>query len=126
MIEHQAKRSPVVLVVEDDDLLRLASACELTAEGFETVVARSADEALDVLHRQRDVDAVFTDVQMPGSMNGLALAKQVRQMQPQLYVLITSGDTAPSERLPDNADFVPKPYVLPKVAELLRRRIVAA
>ena len=117
-------RTPLVLVVEDDDLLRLTSSLELAANGFRTVEARSADEAVAILEEYSNIDAIFTDVSMPGSMNGLALAHHVRQKKPETYVLITSGDLLPAEQpIPAHSDFVPKPYALTRIAAMIRHHI---
>ena len=119
--------TPLVLVVEDDDLLRLASSLDLAERGFRTIEARTADEALAILERCSKVDAIFTDVSMPGSMNGLALAHHVRSKKPDTYVLITSGDDLPDEApIPPRSDFVPKPYAMPDIARRIRSQIARA
>jgi two-component system, response regulator PdtaR len=124
MIASAEYEPPLVLVVEDDDFLRLTSSLELAASGFRTLEARSADEALLILESTGSIDAIFTDISMPGSMNGLGLAHHVRRKKPWVYVLITSGDHILSEAaIPDQSDFVPKPYALPSIAEMLRRHI---
>jgi CheY-like chemotaxis protein len=116
--------APLVLVVEDDDLLRLTSSLELAASGFRTVEARDADEAVAILNRCTKIDAIFTDVSMPGTMNGLALAHHVRRRTPDTYVLITSGTVLPDEQLiPAFSDFVPKPYALPRIVALIRSQV---
>ncbi len=102
-----------VLIVEDDDGVR-ALAVEMLAElGYRVRTASRADEALAVLARETDIDLVFSDVVMPGSMNGVDLAKKVRQSNPRCGVLLTSGYTAGAGVKPgDAADFhfLPKPY----------------
>src|SRR5476649_1106208 len=70
----ESKR-PVVLIVEDEFLLRMHAAEMIEAAGFEAVEASNADEAIDVLESRRDITVVFTDIQMPGSMDGLKLAR---------------------------------------------------
>jgi two-component system, response regulator PdtaR len=115
---------PLVLVVEDDDLLRLASSLELSENGFRTIEARTADEAIAILRRCAHIDALFTDISMPGSMNGLALAELFRQQKPDTYVLITSGDSLPDEQpIPEHSDFVRKPYALSRIAQMIRAQI---
>ncbi len=124
MIAREENRSPLVLVVEDDDLLRFASSYELAESGFKTLVARSADEAVAILNEFEAIDALFTDISMPGSMNGVALAHHVRERQPNAYVLVTSGDDPPENPgLPENSDFIPKPYTLPDVAARIREKV---
>jgi two-component system, response regulator PdtaR len=124
MVAVAKHKAPLVLVVEDDDLLRLASTLELAENGFRTVEARTADEAVAILARCSGIDAIFTDVSMPGSMNGLALAHHVRREKPHAYVLITSGDDLPDEEpIPEHSDFVPKPYAMLRIAEMIRMHI---
>lgn len=124
MTELAPPQTPLVLVVEDDDLLRLASSLNLADHGFRTVEARNADEAIVIMERITRIDALFTDVSMPGSMNGLALAHHVRKTIPGTYVLVTSGTALPDpRRLPAFSDFVPKPYALPTVAALIRSQL---
>ena len=124
MIPVAEQRTPLVLVVEDDDLLRLTSSLELAANGFRTVEARTADEAVAILEEYGNIDAIFTDISMPGSMNGLALAHHVRSKQPETYVLITSGNMLSAEQpIPDRSDFVPKPYALPRIAAMIRAQL---
>ena len=102
-----------VLIVEDDDGVR-ALAVEMLAElGYRVRTASRADEALAVLERETDIDLVFSDVVMPGSMNGVELAKRIRQSNPRCGVLLTSGYTAGAGARPGGAadfDFLPKPY----------------
>ena len=112
------------MVVEDDDLLRLASSLELSENGFRTIEARTADEAIAILRRCTHIDALFTDISMPGSMNGLALAEFVRDQKPETYVLITSGDSLPKEHaIPEHSDFVRKPYALSHIAQMIRAQV---
>ena len=118
---------PLVLVVEDDDLLRLTSSLELSENGFRTVEARTADEAIAILRRCTRIDALFTDISMPGSMNGLDLAELVRRQRPDTYVLITSGDSLPNEApIPEHSDFVRKPYALSRIAQMIREQVSAS
>jgi CheY-like chemotaxis protein len=101
---------PTVLIVEDEVLLRLMIADELRSNGLSVVEAANADEALTVLQSSAPVDLLFTDVRMPGSMDGLALAALMRATQPELKIIVTSGQSPRS--LPrDIADaFFDKPY----------------
>ena len=73
-----AFKRPVVLIVEDEFLLRMDAVDMIAAAGFEVVEAGDADEAIDILESRRDITVVFTDIQMPGSMDGLKLARAVR------------------------------------------------
>ena len=110
-----------VLVVDDEaDLADLAMML-LSSEGLDVVVANSALQALDILQQDPDIDAVFSDVMMPG-MNGLQLADAVREMYPRVKIVLTSGYTLPA-LLADrqtNYLFAPKPYRIDTVMKLLR------
>ena len=84
----------------------------LTEEGFATIEAGSASEALKLCKAQPDaVDVLFTDVRMPGSMDGLELARKVHERWPWMIIVISSGNLSlRGEDLPDGAKFLPKPY----------------
>lgn len=103
----------MVLVVEDEPLVRMTAADELEEAGFQVLEATNADEALKVLEARSDeVQVLFTDVHMPGSMDGMALAEQVSQRWPHVLLLISSGYARPhSDEIPDHGHFVPKPYI---------------
>ena len=108
---------PLILVVEDDELLRLHAADLLEAHGFAVVKAENADEALKVLEQRNDVRLLFTDIQMPGALDGMGLARQVHARWPHVLLVITSGQTAPTRaEIPDDGRFVAKPY---RASELL-------
>jgi two-component system, response regulator PdtaR len=86
-----AGKGPVVLVVEDEGLLR-ASAMDMVKEaGFDVLAASDADEAIRVLESRSDIRAVFTDVHMPGSMDGLRLARVIRSRWPPVALIVTSA-----------------------------------
>lgn len=74
--------SPVILIVEDEFLLRVDSAEVIESAGFEVIQAANADEAIAILIARPDIHVVFTDIQMPGSMDGLKLARYVRNRWP--------------------------------------------
>jgi two-component system, response regulator PdtaR len=102
---------PVVLLVEDEFLVRMATADALEDAGFEVIETANAQAAQDVLADRTDVQVVFTDVRMPGPMDGLELACLVRRRWPHILVVVTSGHLKPeSGALPDRAVFIPKPY----------------
>lgn len=110
-----------VLVVDDEaDLADLADAL-LSSRGLEVVVANSAMEALQILGRDGDIDAVFSDIMMPG-MNGLQLADAVSEFYPRVKIVLTSGYTVPA-MLEDRERrylFTTKPYRIDTVMKLLR------
>ncbi len=100
-----------VLVVEDEALLLFSVADELRDEGFDVFEARNADEALKVMRENPNLDVMFTDVDMPGSMDGIGLSHAVRTYYPPVQIIVTSGKTRPLEReLPQGALFFSKPY----------------
>jgi CheY-like chemotaxis protein len=114
-------RRPVVLVVEDDYLLRLDAADMIKVAGFEVIEAANADEAIVILESRNDVAVVFTDIQMPGSMDGLRLARAVRGRWPPIKIITTSGQRIIEELdLPEGGRFLPKPYNLTQVSGVLR------
>jgi two-component system, response regulator PdtaR len=117
----------VVVVVEDEELIRQVVCMALVDEGFEVVEAEDADDALRVLHnRANEIHAVFTDVHMPGSMNGLALAHFVLAAWPWIALLISSGLAHPlSEEMPKGSRFLPKPYRPQHAVRHLREMIVS-
>jgi two-component system, response regulator PdtaR len=102
---------PVILIVEDEFLLRLDSAETIGNAGFEVVQAANADEAIAILKSRPDIRVVFTDIQMPGSMDGLKLARFVRDRWPPIKIIATSGRVvAGDDNLPAGSSFLPKPY----------------
>ena len=84
-------KGPVVLIVEDELLLRMNAVDMIKSAGFEVVEAENADEAIEILEVRRDITVVFTDIQMPGSMDGLKLARAVRGRWPPIKIVATSG-----------------------------------
>ncbi len=112
MMNSFSHRSPVVLLVEDEPLVRMAAADDLQEAGFHVLEAANADVALAVLEScSDDVQVLFTDVHMPGSRDGLELARCVHERWPAIELLIASGRLrlGPDE-IPDNARFVSKPF----------------
>ena len=103
-----------VLVVEDDVILRYALAHWLR-EGHEVLEAATADEALAILASIVTVDIVVTDVQMPGSMNGLDLTTYIRESFPSLPVIVVSGNPIPKDYTGASA-FFQKPYDFGRIA----------
>jgi CheY-like chemotaxis protein len=117
---------PVVLIVEDEFLLRMDAVDMIAGAGYEVVEAANADEAIEILEARRDITVVFTDIQMPGSMDGLKLARAVRGRWPPIKIVATSGHVGVGQTdLPDGGRFLPKPYsprqVTGVLAELLGR-----
>lgn len=101
----------VVLVVEDNALLRMHAADIIEAAGFAVVEAENADAAIRLLESRSDIRIVFTDVDMPGSMNGIKLAHAVANRWPPIRIVATSGQFHVRDGdLPKGGRFIPKPY----------------
>jgi len=107
--------SPVVLVVEDEVIIRMAAANELRSHGFDVMEADNAKEAIILLKTQVPIALLFTDVRLPGSMNGLALARLVHEEHPDMKIVVTTANPA----MPDDGHgvdaFFRKPYRLDRV-----------
>ena len=104
--------SPVyVLVVEDDFLNRLHAVNLVEDAGYIAVEASNADEAITILEARKDIRIVFTDIDMPGSMDGLKLAHAIRERWPPIELILTSGHFDLShDEIPERGRFFPKPY----------------
>jgi CheY-like chemotaxis protein len=104
-------QSPPILVVEDEELLRLLAVDVVEEAGFVPLVAKNADEAISVLEEHSDISLLFTDIHMPGSMDGVKLAHAVRHRWPPIKIIIVSGKVRLSENdMPTNSRFLAKPY----------------
>lgn len=110
---------PTVLVVEDEILIRDLISEELVIAGFDIVQVGTADRAIEVLEARQDIHLVFTDIDMPGSMDGLKLAAAVRDRWPPVHIIITTGKARPMS-IPANALFIPKPYIVQNVVAAMR------
>ncbi len=114
------KSLPVVLIVEDDPLLRMLAVEVVEEAGFVALEAGNADEAVALLESRLDISILFTDIEMPGTMDGLNLAHAVRDRWPPIKILVVSGKVRlQRSELPSNSCFVGKPYqTAAMVAEL--------
>jgi two-component system, response regulator PdtaR len=102
---------PVIVLVEDERLLRMASSDLLDERGYQVIEAEDADAALAIMEARPDVRLLFTDIQMPGSMDGMELARMVHENWPKVKLLLTSGNLRPSTaEIPDHGHFLSKPY----------------
>jgi CheY-like chemotaxis protein len=100
----------VVLVVEDEMLLRMRAVDMVEDAGYVPVEAVDADEALAILQSRSDIALLFTDVQMPGSMTGLQLALAVHERWPRIRIILASGQLKLSKsEIPENSRFFGKP-----------------
>jgi CheY-like chemotaxis protein len=114
-------KSPAVLIVEDEPLVRIGAVNLIEDAGFEVIEAASADEAIGILECRNDVRVVFTDIHMPGSMDGLKLAHAVRNRWPPIRIIVTSGRELIAEQvLPEGGRFFAKPYNPIEILDALR------
>jgi CheY-like chemotaxis protein len=115
--------SPVnVLVVEDDFLSRLHAVNLVEDAGYVAVEAFNADEAIRILETRKDIRIVFTDIDMPGSMDGLKLAQAIRKRWPPIELILTSGHfTIRDDEIPERGQFFSKPYVDKEIISALHQ-----
>ena len=90
-MQPKAGTRPVVLIVEDELLVRMDAVEVIEADGFEVVEAKNADDAIAILEQRNDISLIFTDIDMPGSMDGLKLAHFVKDRWPPIKIIATSG-----------------------------------
>jgi two-component system, response regulator PdtaR len=104
-------REAIVLVVDDNPLIRMGAVDNVVTAGFGALEASNADEAIRILEARPDIHLVLTDVEMPGSMDGLKLAHYIRGRWPPVKLIVVSGKTILDEsHLPAEARFFAKPY----------------
>ena len=117
----EAGRNCAVLVVEDDAILRLHALDIVEEAGFVAIEAKNADEAIAILESRSDIVLLFTDVNMPGSMDGVKLAHAVRNRWPPIKIVVVSGHVQLDESdLPPNSRFFGKPFEAQKMVNELR------
>lgn len=114
----------VVLVVEDSVLIRMGAVDLVEAAGYDVLEAGDADEAIRILESRDDIDLVFTDVQMPGTMDGIRLAHYIRNRWPPVRLMVASGLAILSESsLPLGSQFFAKPYDDHMITESMARML---
>lgn len=112
----------VVLVVEDEPLLRLAAMDMVEDAGFEAVPATDATQAVEILEKRLDIRIVFTDIDMPRGLDGMKLAALIRDRWPPIEIIITSGHFAePEVTMPARSVFFSKPYREKDVVAAMRK-----
>src|ERR1700728_1148678 len=122
MVPGSRAKTPAILIVEDEPLVRLCAVETIETAGFEVIEAANADEAIEILESRNDIRVIFTDIHMPGSMDGLKLAHAVRHRWPPIKIIVTSGREYLSEHdLPEGGRFFPKPYAPVQVQAALRK-----
>lgn len=111
----------VILVVEDEALIRMGAVQMLEEAGFAVIEAWNAHDAIEVLEKRTDVRAVFTDINMPGTWDGMRLARMIRDRWPPIHLIVTSGLVSPGmDELPSGGRFIRKPYDPAHVITILR------
>jgi len=112
----------VILTVEDEPLVGEYLGDVLRDAGYEVIAASNSDEAIAVLESRDDIGIIITDVNMPGSMDGLKLAVAVKGRWPPIKIIIATGKAKPDERqMPPDSRFLPKPYAPERVLEAVRQ-----
>lgn len=104
--------------------MRMVAADAISARGIMAWEAADAVEALDALEQHPQIGLVVTDVNMPGDMDGLALAEKVATERPEVGLIVTSGQVhVPDEELPDHGTFLSKPYNTERLASLVAEKL---
>ena len=115
---------PIVLVVEDEMVLRMRAVDIVEDAGFVPVEAVSADEAIQILESRDDISLLFTDIQMPGSMDGLKLAHATHARWPHIKIILVSGQTAVTDAdKPNDSRFFQKPFEIQQMILELQEMI---
>jgi two-component system, response regulator PdtaR len=116
----------VILVVEDNPLILMSALDLVTTSGFECVGAANADEAIGILEARADIRLVFTDVEMPGTIDGVKLAHFIRERWPPIHLIVASGRSILEEsQLPAGSRFFSKPYDHNTIVEEMTRMLLA-
>jgi two-component system, response regulator PdtaR len=111
-----------VLVVDDESLVRMFAVDVLEEEGYQVFEAASAADALATLNAYPEIRLVFTDINMPGAMDGIDLAREIANTKPGVQVVLTSGKQVPKEQLLKTV-FVTKPYTAAQLVGLLQKMV---
>ena len=114
------RQPATVLVVEDEALIRMDIANCLEQAGYAVLEATNADEAIGLIVEHPDIRLLFTDIDMPGSMDGLKLAAAVRDRWPPIQIIMASGHREPrASELPSGGRFFRKPYSPTEIAQAI-------
>ncbi|MDB5454530.1 MAG: response regulator [Caulobacter sp.] len=124
--EDPAPLGPLVLIVEDEPLVRMLAHDVLAEAGFGVIEAVNAEEALVLLDARPDTAVLFSDVNMPGSLNGFGLARLAVLKWPRLAILVTSGKGVGTGDLPETARYLQKPYSPSALVEAVTRLLDGA
>jgi DNA-binding NtrC family response regulator len=111
----------VILIVEDDVLANEHLEFILQRAGYEVLSATSADEAAELLEDHPDVELLVTDINLPGTTDGLKLAAATKALRPDMHIILVTGYNAPkSDEIPPGSLFIAKPYDTRKMIEAVR------
>ena len=100
-----------ILIAEDESLLRMVTAEMFEAAGYHVIEVDSADAGAGIVADGRDIAGLVTDIQMPGLIDGVALARITHEQHPQAVIIVVSGQSIPGvDELPEGAKFIGKPY----------------
>ena len=117
---------PSVLVVEDEMFIRMVAVDTLEDRGYVILEAGYAKEALELLEQTPNISLIFTDINMPGDIDGLDLATEVAKRWPQIEIIVTSGAVRLSnDVIPDEGVFLPKPYSPADLAMLVKAQLIS-
>ncbi len=117
---------PMVLVVEDEEIVRINTCDRLEQAGITAIEAGDADQAMALLEAHPGIRVLVTDVKMPGWMSGIDLARQAEKRWPDISIILTSAFyTADEEELPENMTFFPKPFSPEQLVHQVRLRLEA-
>ena len=123
-MQQGASQRPVVLIVEDETFIRMNAIEMVEASGFDVIEATCADEAISILEQRSDIRLIFTDIDMPGSMDGLKLAHFVKGRWPPIKIIATSGHAKIAESdLPEGSRFLSKPYAAATITGAIHQLI---
>jgi two-component system, response regulator PdtaR len=117
------EKKVTILVVDDEAMVRLLAKTFLEEANFHALLASSADEAIGVLEQREDIKAIITDVEMPGSMDGVRLANAVRDRWPPVAIIVMSGQWQEPSALPENSRFFQKPFSPKEVISAVRELV---
>lgn len=115
-------QKPVVLVVEDEPLLRMNTIDMVEEAGFPTLEAANAKQAIQLLENRPDIRIILSDIDMPPGMNGMALVAMVRRRWPPVAIILVSGHVAAAEvDIPEGGKFFSKPFHPAELVAALER-----
>ena len=124
MTQDKSDGKPLVVVVEDEPLIRFTATEYLHSAGWQTLEAENAQEGKRLVEEHPEARVLFTDVNLPGSMNGLELATVVNRDHPSIELVVTSGrHRFADDELPDDGTFLPKPYLEADLIRVLNQKL---